>query len=366
MIGGAYIQPQNDTTGRITHDPMTTLITRVFVRPAATLLAFGAVALTGACAPTRSDGGRESTRPAAVEYYVRGEQAWRAGDKMQAEQEYRAAVQHNPNLRMAQSRLGDINRARGDYQAASRHYEAVARLDPYGVDSHYNLGLTYQFLNRLQDAAASYLRALQLRPTDARANMNLGLVYLALNQFDDAIRYLQRATELQPRWAVAWSNLGVALDARGDVARAEQVYRRSLELDSNSPTTLQNLASNLMTQGKAREAVAVMEQVIGRVDNAATRKRYGDALVQARRFEEGLREYDAALKLDKRFYPAMNEKAFLLIRQYREGLELDAGKRQAAIALWKESLRLNADQPEIRRQLEKAENPQVFGTGNGK
>jgi len=308
----------------------------------------------------------QGAAPEAVELYVHGEQARRAGDAATAEREYKAAVQRNPNLRMAHSRLGDMYKQRGDYAAASRHYESLARLDPYDPKSHYNVGLAYQFLNRLQDAAAAYLRALNLNPSDVKSNMNLGLVYLALGQIDDGVKYLERATQLDPRSAVAWSNLGVALDARGDTSVAEQRYRRSLELDSNSVTTLQNLAANLVTQGKAGEAVTVMERVVERVDTPGTRKRYGDALAQAKRYDEAIRQYDLALKRDPRYWPAMNEKGYVLIRQYREGLELDSAKRAGAIALWRDSLKLNGNQPTIRRQLEKAENPQLFGTGDGR
>ena len=84
--------------------------------------------LAGSCAPQRKSA--EIGRPEAVEFYVRGEQARRAGDAAAAEREYRTAVQRNPNLRMAHSRLGDMYKARGDYAGASRHYESLARLHP--------------------------------------------------------------------------------------------------------------------------------------------------------------------------------------------------------------------------------------------
>jgi superkiller protein 3 len=328
-------------------------------------LIFASILLTStliclsACAGSR---GPRDESPEAVEFYVRGEQLRRQGNLRGAEEEYRAAVQRNPNLRMPHNRLGDIYKQRGDYEQAARHYEAVSRLDPYDPQGHYNLGVAYHFLNQLQDAAAAYLRALNLNPRDVTSNMNLGLVYLALDQPDDAVKYLQRATELDPKSAVAWSNLGVAMDARGESARAETAYRRSLELDSNATTTLQNLAANLLSQEKPGEAIAVMEQVVDRADTAGTRKRYADALVAGGRFDEAVRQYDIALKRDPRYYPAMNEKAFVLIRQYRDGLELDDDKRQGAIALFRQSLKLNANQPTIKRQLEKAENPQLFGT----
>jgi len=268
----------------------------------------------------------------------------------------------NPNLRGAQARLGEIYRQRSQYEKALPHDQAVARLDPYNFLSFYNLGLTYHWLNRLQDASVEYLRAIELKPTDVKSNMNLGLVYLALGRYDESLEYLTKATQLDPNSATAWSNLGVVLDARGESGKAESIYRKSLELDSNSTTTLQNLAANLITQGKAKEAVAVMEIVVKRVDTAGTHKRYGDALVLDKRYDDAMVEYDIAIQRDPRYYPAINEKAFVFIRQYRDSLELDEPKRKAAIDLWKQSLKVNANQPAIKDQLNKAETNKLFGS----
>ncbi len=318
-----------------------------------------AASLLSGCAPKQTK--TKDDRPVGIEKYVQAEQSYRTGNKDQALRDYEAAVSQNPNLRGAQSRLGEIYRERGQYDRALPHDQAVARLDPYNFLSFYNLGLTYHLLNRLQDAASTYIRALNLKPADTKSNMNLGLVYLALGQSDDSIRYLTRATELDPNSAVAWSNLGVALDAAGDSARAESIYRKSLELDSASATTLQNLAANLITQGKSKEAVAVMEQVMRRVDTAGTHKRYGDALALDRRDADAIAQYDIAIKRDPRFYPAINEKGFVFMRQYRDSLELDEGKRRAAVDLWKQSLKINSNQPGIRDQIAKVENNRMFG-----
>ena len=332
------------------------------VRRATCVIAFSAMllaALISGCAPQPAK--PQAEQIPGINRYVRGEQALRHGNKDQALREYHAAVQQNPNLRLAQMRLGEIYRERGEYDKALPHDQAVARLDPYNFLSFYNLGLTYHLLNRLQDAVASYVRALNLKPMDVKSNMNLGLAYLALGKTDDSIKYLRRATELDPNSAVAWSNLGVALDAAGDSAQAESVYRKSLELDSNSATTLQNLAANLITQGKAKEAIAVMEQVLPRVDTAGTHKRFGDALAMDRRDADAIAQYDIAIQRDPRYYPAINEKAFVYMLQYKDSLELDEGKRKTAIDLFKQSLKLNPNQPGVKEQLARVEDNKFFG-----
>lgn len=319
-------------------------------------LSCAALVLSG-CAAQPQD----PEKPKAIDLYVQGVQQLRAGQQETAVATLERAVAENPDLRVAHILLGDTYRARNDYNKALPHYQAASVLDPYTVSNHYNLGVAYQFLNRLQESAAAYLRALQLNPKDVKSNMNLGLVYLALGQIDDAVTYLERATRLDPNSASAWSNLGVALDARGSAVLAESTYRKALELDSNNIVTLQNLAQNLMSQGKPSEAATIMEQVLLRSDAPAVHKRYGDALALGKKYDEAIAQYDLALQSDPHFLPALNEKGFVHIRRYTDGLELDDQQRVKAIELWRSSLALNPNQPRVVEAMRKWEKPGLFG-----
>jgi superkiller protein 3 len=249
--------------------------------------------------------------------------------------------------------LGDLYRESGDYNKAVGQYEALVKLDPYTWSNFYKLGVTYQFLERLREAADSYGRALKLNPDDPNSNMNLGLVYLYLGNPDDAVKYTERATLLDPKSAAAYSNLGVALDARGEFARAEAAYRHSLDLDPENTTTLLNLGTNLIAQNKGSEAVDIMERVIKSNDTPLHRKRYGDALAKAGRYDDAVKEFESALNIDPKYYPAMNEIGWTKIAEYRQNLELDDNKRAEALAIWNQSLSINPDQPKI--QAAKAE-----------
>src|SRR5437763_10648056 len=177
--------------------------------------------------------------------------------------------------------------------------------------------------------------------------MNLGLVYLYLCNPDDAVKYTERATLLDPKSAAANSNLGVSLDARGEFARAEAAYRHSLDLDPDNATTLLNLGTNLIAQNKGAEAVDILERVIKSADTPLHRKRYGDALAKAGRYDDAVREYEEALKLNPKYYPAMNEIGWAKIAEYKNNLELDDAKRDEAVAIWNQSLEINPDQPKI-------------------
>lgn len=318
------------------------------------------LALAGGIGGCGSTGGSDVTPPQGAQDYVRGLRAAREGKSDQAIKILSGAVQQNPDLTMARAVLGDLYYDKGQTRQAATQYEALTRLDPYDADNFYKLGLSYQLLDRLKDAAASYLRALRLDPENVKANMNLGLVYLALNQPADAAKYLAKATTLDNQSAVAFANYGVALDAQGKYADAERAYRRSIELDAHQPTTLLNLGSNLILQNRPNEAATALQQAIAMSDSPLARKRLGDALALAKKFDAALAEYRHALKLNPRYYPAMNESARVLVIQYKEGLELDDRKLADALALWRDSLKINPDQPQVQAMLKQWDKKSLF------
>lgn len=322
------------------------------------VLTFVAGCTTGA---RPSGAGASEGRPFGVDYYVQAVEAYERGQPDRAIVLLLEALRQNPDLRMARSLLGDLYRARGDYKQALPNYQRLAELDAYTADNHYRLGLMYQLLNRLRDAAASYLRALELDPQDWRSNMNLGLVYLALNQIDDAVTYLERSSVLNPDNAEIWANLGVALDARGSVVLAEAAYKKSLELDTSQHTTLLNLGSNLVAQGKAQDALSVMERAVQKINTPPARKRYADALALNNQFDAAAREYDAAVRADPSYWPALTEKGFLMINLYRRGLELEEAQKRQAIDLWSKSLAIYPNQPRVRQAMKQWTGGGLFG-----
>ena len=289
--------------------------------------------------------------PTSEDFYQQGMNAYRAGDTDAAIQSLTEATRRNPNHAAAHSALGDLYKQAGDHAAAATEFEAVARLEPEKGDNHHRLALSYHFLNRLREAAASYLRAIRLNPTDWKSSMNLGLAFSALGEHNSAVEYAQRAANLNPNSAVVHANLGVTLDARGNPAEAEAAYRRALEIDPSQTSAAQNLVANLLDQGRPQDAIVVIEPLLARADTPSLRRRYGDALAQAGRDGDAIREYREALKRDERYYPAMNGLGAMLIKQYRDGLLLDDRKRDEAILLWRDSLRANPNQPKVQAQL---------------
>jgi tetratricopeptide (TPR) repeat protein len=307
----------------------------------------GAAGLVGCQAtPSYSAGA-----PEGIDHYVQAVKQYHAGDEAHAMAQLIEATRQNANLIMPRIMLGDLYRDQGNYSNAVDVYQEVTKLDPYYASNWYKLGVGYQFMQKLGKAAASYEKALHLSPKSARSNMNLGLVELSLGHNDKALAYAKKATELEPKSAAAWSNLGVTLDALGQYSEAEEAYRKSIDLDPDNPATLSNLAANLTAQDKTAQATELLKRAANLSKTPEMYKRYGDALVEAKDFDQAIEQYELALKSNPNFYPAMTAMGFARIAQYRKGFELDEGKRADALSNWKKSLTIHPEQPKVQEAV---------------
>src|SRR5688500_12666910 len=316
-------------------------------------IAFGAAAAAlcsvfiihiGGCTSGGDSAERNKT---ALDYYVQGVRAYNKGDTESAMVNLQQAINQKNDLIMARSILGDLYRARLDYDAAKEQYEILTRLDPYDYFNYYRLGLVYRLLDQLAAAATNYPKALSLKPDDPKSNTALGQVYLGLDKPHDALPYVRRAVQYDPQSAEAWMNLGLVLDALKNYSESADAYRKALELDSSQPNVRLFLGESLLNQKKFGEARSAFQDLIRVEDAPLHRKRLGDALAAEVRFDEAIAEYHTALKLDPNYYPALNEIGAVYIKIYRRDHGVDDSKRKAALEAWNKSLAIRRAQPQI-------------------
>lgn len=317
------------------------------------MLTCGALGLAGIIGGCANDGApKAGGKSQAIETYVKGVYAYKAGEEDKAVDTLRAAIQENPQLIMPRTILGRISKEKGDYAAAAEYYQALTQLDPYEVNHHYQLGVSYQMLTRLQDAAKSYRTALKLDPDNFGSNMNLGLIYMTLGETDNAVRFTKRAVEINPDSSEAQANMAVALDSAGEYEAAEIAYRKSLELAPKQSGTLINYANNLLAQEKWRDAIEVLQETLKMEDTPYLHKRLGDAYVGGGQYDLAMQQYNQAVQKNPRYYAALNEQARVSVLQYQAGMELEDKKRDDALAFWRRSLEIYPNQPSIKVLLE--------------
>lgn len=277
------------------------------------------------------------------------------------------AIERNPTLTTAHLTMGQIYEERNDFTSAERAYGQAARVEPTNFDAQYKHGFSLHMLNRLTDAVRAYLRALAIRPDDFEANLNIATAYLELGEPRQAYSFADKAASLQPNSGAARANLGAAIgeladnDARlGNRAEAERQYRQAIrefeaaaEFMEPTPELLLNLANTLGKVERFAEMQATLETLVRTQPTAASWERLGFARFRQNNLAGAQQAFSNALNLDPRHYPAINGLAVCHLNTWHSSNFADTQAKAEALALLRDSLRVQPNQPRIDELLQR-------------
>ena len=142
-----------------------------------------------------------------------------------AEQEFRLALQLNPNSVAAHSAYGDHLLALGRFDDAIRAKQRARQFDPLSAAEHAGLGMALYLARRYHDAGAALRAALELSPGHSDARNGLISVYVRTGMIEQGI------------------------------AEAEQFAR-----EDSSPTRALVLARTYVEAGRFKEARRILEE----------------------------------------------------------------------------------------------------------
>jgi len=114
------------------------------------------------------------------------------GERSLGIQNFKRAIEIDPEMFESINNLGSISFDLGDYSSAERYFKSALALRPQATDFHYNLGLCYSRQGRIAEAIPELERARQSAPNDVGVLYELGLVYERAGRRDEAIEVLHR------------------------------------------------------------------------------------------------------------------------------------------------------------------------------
>ena len=183
------------------------------------------------------------------------------------------------------------NAARPIYERARDHAEQALALSPDIAEAHASLSQLHRVLD--WDWAASEAagrRAIALDPTNPDVLTVTAFNALVLGRFDEAERQLRTALTRDPlNTYVIWT-LATTLFTIDRLAEAEALFRNLLQIAPYFAETRHQLARVLVAEGKAEEALALIQQeqnagwklfVLPIVLDAAGRKGEADSALRA-------------------------------------------------------------------------------------
>lgn len=109
-----------------------------------------------------------------------------------------AAAKTSPSSPQNHNNLGDLYGRHGDLERSAEEFKKAIELQPNYADAYHNLGNTYQQMGEIEEAVKSYQKAVELNPLLWQSYQNLGAIYFYQERYDLAKECFRKTLELNP------------------------------------------------------------------------------------------------------------------------------------------------------------------------
>ncbi len=167
---------------------------------------------------------------------------------------------------------------RGRWQEALDELKAAIAINPYNGSWHFNLGLTYDALDKFEAAIVAYREALEIDPDDVEVLCALGVDTNRTGRFDEAIGYFDKIEAIDPAYEACYCNRIVSYAEKGDHEKAEEMFFLARQYREQCPVCHYNLGGSLFARGLFDRALWCWQQVLGLdADHPQVHARIADA-----------------------------------------------------------------------------------------
>ena len=156
---------------------------------------------------------------------------YKADRNEEAVEQYREALQFNPNYSLARNELCTLLMTVGRADDAVEEYRQAVVSNPASADDHYNLAMALLNQRKTEEAITHLTIAIELNPDSAPAHYNLGVATFMTGRLDEAMSFIQRSILLNPDDPDTHGFLAVILEQLGDTegARKENLEAQRLQ-----------------------------------------------------------------------------------------------------------------------------------------
>lgn len=263
--------------------------------------------------------------------YLRALVALRRGSLPQAREEIARLLQRAPDHVPALTLAGEVELRAANLGAAETSLKRALRADPSALNARSLLVATHLRQGR-PGQAVDALQPLLAQPEmrDPRLLMLAGEAYLAGGETERAAEYFERAKALGATTATAQLRLGQIALAKGDIDKGIDELHSATAGGSAPPQADLLLAAMHLRRNEPDKALQVARRLIeNQPGNPLGHVLAGKAHQSARRFAEAKTSFEAALKIQRDFLPALRGLADLDLAQ---GRPIDASRRLEALA----------------------------------
>jgi tetratricopeptide (TPR) repeat protein/TolB-like protein len=290
-----------------------------------------------------------TVEPAAYEAYVRGRGYLLDYQKPEslagALTVFRQALALDSHYALAYAGLGETYWRKYEFDKdpqwigpAREACRQAIQLDERASEGHICLGQLEEGTGAYEEAAREYQRAIDLDPTNNDAYGGLASAYEALSKPELAESTYRKAIALRPDYWGPYNWLGAFYFSHARYPDAEQMFKKVVDLAQDNYNGYNNLGGIYLMEGRWADAIPMFERSASIRPNPASSSNLGSAYFNLRRFQEAVRAYQDAARLDPRNYelwgnladaetwvPELREQAR---EAYRKALALAGGALQ--------------------------------------
>lgn len=218
----------------------------------------------------------------------------------QASSTYQQMIVNDPKAIAPRNNLAVIQIDRGNYLPALNILNEARRLDDKSDAILINTGVVYNKLGQPDEGKKYFTAALRLDPTNPAALNNVAVSAERTGDYQTAVRLLEDAAKSEEAPSEVFVNLGFVYYQRFQKYDAAlQVFLKADRLAPDDTTTALGITLTYLSMGKTAEAADWLEKVIQKSKAPALYyQRFGDALQEAKTYEDALRFYQESLIAD--------------------------------------------------------------------
>lgn len=241
--------------------------------------------------------------------------------------------------------LGEIHWRRGELRLATQRFEEARAADAKDARPLAGLSMVALSQDDLETAATLAQQAMDLGKKEWLAQYAMGRVLLERGETDEAYKLFEKGKDLKKRVDrrdLFEAAMGLLALAENDPDGAETSLIRARGLAPNTVEHVMNLAEMYEATGSWGQAATVLEDMAAKLGSSPQLSyRLGVAYENLRRWNDALRQYQATLKADSTYAPAMAAIGHLLL--------LDTSKTAHAVNFLSKAV---AIRPTPRSQLD--------------
>lgn len=232
----------------------------------------------------------------SVSLNISGDNYYAEGDVLGAIEEFKRALMLDPSNVNVHNSLGVCYGVMGDLEKAREAFETAVWLDAEEYMAVYNMGIVNLFQGDKGKALACFLKADRLGEDIYEIALQAGKLYVEMGRFEKARDYLEKAVRLNPESAAAFRYLGDCFSELNEVDRAVSAYTSAVKLNPNDAASLSGLGCMFDLKGENPEISTTfcLQSIKIAPENGLYRHRLGSLLLRQHRYEEALREFEAA------------------------------------------------------------------------